>query len=531
MKHKALIVVMAVCSFHLFAATDKEQLQQEVQRLKQQTQQLQSKLDRLHSRVINQSQTKSNNANDYLSRDTEIITANSAPDSGKKPIESLHSSSVTVHTFDSHPESLEFYPTALIADHHVVTYIAGTPIVASPFLGSRPAFDGSDYIVNISSINRDIRLMQQRRRMYRAYESLGYPVPERPIIALSGAVVPSGSIGRTYFRNTTSDWTLDTSELDVAAALNNMVEGYMALAYDSAPPTATRQRVSNSSVYLNMGFVNIGNLDKTPFYFTAGQLFVPFGRFSSAMVSAPLTMRLARTQARPFIVGYKSQGETGPFAALYGFKSDTTLGGSGVGGFNLGYVFGNGDTTGEIGGSIISSIDDSTGMQFTGSTPGTTFDGFSSITNGNEAVKKIPAAGGHASVSFDRYNLTAEWVSATSSFRPQDLSFNGRGARPSAGQFEGGVTFMAFDRPSSVAVGYQWSKNALALNIPRQRISGVFNISIWKDTVESLEYRHDIDYKQNQFANGASPAGVTNINTVGTGKTADTLLAQIGVYF
>jgi len=528
MRHRALLVAMALASTPLFAASS-DQLEQEVKQLHRQASQLQSQLQQLNQK-INQQKIKQKQ-NSQSVHDNNKTAAAKKTGSNVKPDSIVHSSTITVHSFDAHPESLEFYPTALIADDQVVSYIAGTPIVASPFLGSRPAFDGSDYIVNISSINRDIRLMQQRRRLYRAYQNLGYDVPNRPIIALSGALEPSGSLGRTYFRNTNSDWTLGTSEIDVAAALNDMVEGYIALSYDDSPPTSSRQRVSNSAVNLNMGFVNIGNLDKTPFYFTAGQLFVPFGRFSSSMISAPLTMQLARTQARPIILGYKSQAETGPFAAIYGFKGDTSLDGADVGGVNLGYVFGDGDTTGEVGASIINSINDSTGMQFTGSVPGKTFGGFSSITNGSEAVKKVPAAGGHGSVSFDRYNLTAEWITAAGRFRRQDLSFNGKGARPSAGQIEGGATFMAFNRPASFAVGYQWSREALALNIPRQRVSGAFNISIWKDTVESIEYRHDTGYYSHQFANGAAPAGVTNATTFGTGGSADTLLAKIGVYF
>ncbi|WP_133128139.1 LbtU family siderophore porin [Legionella nagasakiensis] len=540
MKHKALIVAMAACSFSLNASTDNEQLQREVQRLQQQTRELQVQLEQLQKQLITQTSAKkrstttkavSHNSQPTAKRGFSAEKSKSSQRSSHEAAKPFHSSTVSVHALDAHPESLGFYPTALIADEQVVTYIAGTPVVSSPYLGSRPAFDGSDYIVNISSINRDIRLMQQRRRLYRAYQRIGYPVPQMPIIALSGKVEPVGTLGNTFFGNTTGDLNLGSSELDVAAALNEKVEGYMSIAYDDSPPQAGGQRVANSSFFLNMGFVNIGNLDESPYYFTAGQLYVPFGRFSSAMVSSPLTMQLARTRARPFILGYKSQSETGPFAAAYAFKSDTTLGSSGAGGFNLGYIFGRGDMTGEIGASIISSLDDSNGMQFTGSIPGTTFGGFSSMTNGNEAVRKIPGIGVHGNVSFDRYNLTAEWVGAAQTFRSQDLSFNGRGARPQAAQLEAGVTFMAFEKPASLAVGYQWSKEALALNLPAQRISGVFNISLWKDTVESLEYRHDIDYKKNQFANGAAPSGVMNANTVGTGKAADSLLAQIGVYF
>ncbi len=446
----------------------------------------------------------------------------------------FHTSSVSINAPDADPESLEFYPTALVADNHVVTYIAGTPVVTSPYLGSRPAFDGSDYIVNISSINRDIRLMQQRRSLYRAYEKIGYPVPKMPIIALSGKAEPIGILGQPYMGESRGDWTLGSNELDVAALLNDKVEAYMSLAYDAAPPSVGGQRVANSALALNMGFVNIGDLDESPYYVTAGQLFAPFGRYSTSMVSATLPMRLTRTKSRPVIFGYKSQKESGLFAAVYGFRSDTTEGNSAVGGVNAGYILDVLDGTGEIGASYISSINDSGGMQFSGSTPGLNvgnFGGFASPTNGSEDVHKVPAVGVHASISYDRYNLTAEWVGAASRFHAEDLSFNGKGALPQAVQVEGGVTFMAFSRPSSFALGYQWSQDTLALNLPQHRISGVFNISIWKDTVESLEYRHDIDFNRNQYANGIAPVGFTNANTVGTGGAADTLLAQIGVYF
>jgi len=516
------VVVLFVCFFwidSLLAATNNDALSQEVQLLQQQTEIIKFRLHQLK--------------HDLAKQKRHSASKKSIPEmrKPKRSDDTFHSTIVSVHALNGHPDSLEFYPTALVADGHVVTYIAGTPVVASPYLGSRPAFDGSDYLVNVSSINRDVRLMQQRRRLYRAYQKVGYSPPNIPIIALSGKVMPIGSIGRNYVANTTSDWDLGSSELDVAAAINDKVEAYISVAYDSAPPATGGQRVSNSSLHLNMGFVNIGNLDKTPFYFSAGQMFVPFGSFSSAMVSAPLPLVVGRTLSRPFIVGYKSQYDTGLFAAMYAFKGDTTLNSSGVSGANIGYVYDLGAFSGQIGGSYISSINNSNGLQFTGSRPGTTFAGFSSPTNGSEAVKKIPAVDAYGNIRFDRYNFTAEWIGAMSDFRAQDLSMNGRGAKPQAGLLEAGATFTVFDKPASVGVGYQWTSQALALNLPKQRVNGVLSMSIWKDTVESLEYRHDVDYKGNQFANGAAPPGMVNVNTFGTGKSADALLVSIGVYF
>ncbi len=526
MKRNAFLLVFILYSFPLIAAsTPQEELQREVQRLQQQTRTLQIQLQRVQKQLVQQRATKK-----IAGPAIKKKEAGKAPKQTKAHDSDYHKSTLSVQLPDNDPESLEFYPTGLVADEHVVTYIAGTPVVTSPYLGSRPAFSGSDYIVNISSINRDIRLMQQRRRLYRSFAGIGYPTPDVPILAISGKVEPVAVIGDPFVHSST-DLTLGTGELDLAAILNNSVEAYLSLAYDESPPDVGGQRLSNSSINLNMGFVNIGNLDRTPFYFTGGQLFVPFGRFSSAMVSAPLTMMMGRTKARPFILGYKSQQDTGPFAAIYGFRSDTTVGSAGVGGANAGYIIDMHGVSGEMGASFISSIDDAGGMQFNGSAPSSTFGGFSSITNGNEAVAKVPAVSVHANLSVDRYNFTAEWVGATQPFRTQDLSFNGQGARPQSAQLEAGVTFEAFNKPASVGLGYQWSKETLALNLPAQRVAGVFNISIWKDTVESLEYRHDINFAKNQYANGAAPPGLSNANTVSPGGSTDTLLAQIGVYF
>lgn len=529
MKLKKVVLALVCLSSPLYAENNR-QLQRDLERLQKQTQELQAQLTALQKKMDTRKAKSSVNSSKQTlpQKPSAPVEVNKNQNNDHNMVK-YHASTITVHTPNEHPEHIGFFPTALVADRRIVTYIAGTPVVTSPYLGARPAFDGSDYIVNISSINRDIRLMQQRRRLYDAYKSIGYPIPQRPIIAISGKTEPIGTINSAYIGNTDADLTLGSSELDVAAALNENVEAYLSIAYDASPPEVG-PRINNSAFNLNLGFVNIGNLDKTPIYFTAGQLYVPFGRYSSSMISAPLTLNVARSKTRPFILGYKSQESTGPFAATYIYRSDTQLGRSGVGGVNLGYTFAHDDLTGEVGMSYISSINDAAGMQNTVASPGT-FGGFGSLLHGSEFVRKTQAMDVYGNISYGRYNFTAEWVGAIQSFRVQDLSFNGHSARPQAVETEVGMTFKAFNRPSSVGLGYQWTQDALALNLPRQRFISVFNISIWKDTVESIEYRHDIDYAAYQFANGAAPAGTINAPTLGTGGSADTVSAQIGVYF
>ncbi len=432
---------------------------------------------------------------------------------------------LSVHTLKNEPESLAFHPSALMAGEYILTYIAGMPVVTSPYLGDRPAFDGSDLIVNISSINQDVRLMMQRNAIAKAFVKLGYPVPKSPIIALSGKIEPVAFSTRPFGGRRRWDLDLGSAELDIAAAINAWIEGYFSFAYDAAPPAIIGQRMANSAVRLGKVFINIGNLEKTPIYFTAGQLFVPFGRYSSSMVSAPLTMIMARTRARAVILGFHHQEDSGFFGAIFGFRGDTTLGSRGVGGVNLGYNLTGQKVRGEFGVSLISSVNESGGMQLTGMGGGR-FGGFGAVV-ANERVRKVPAVDVHANLNFDAISIIGEWVGTTNSFRRRDLSFNGRGRKVQAANVEGAYTFKVADKPASVGIGYGWSRNALALGIPKHRMSGVFNISLWRDTVESIEFRHDVDYKTSDTSAGIGSTTATR----GTGRTANTVSAQLGIYF
>ena len=548
MKHKVLLVIISMLANHVFATED-VRLNRELKQLRQQTRILQAKLNQLQKQLVQQKhQGQVSQADKHRQIAAKPAQKNLKPVQQApsfltrirhnsffvKPLKEksapYHSSLVRVHSLNQHPESVEYYPTALIADNHVVTYISGTPVVVVPFLGARPAFDGSDYLVNISSINRDIRLMQQRQKLYRAYQKIGDPTPNVPTITLSGKIEPLVSFNDPYYGNSSGDLNLGSTELDVSAAVNDKVEGFIGIVYDDAPPSIGGQRVSNSAFSLSLGFINIGNLDQSPFYFTAGQLYAPFGKYSSSMISATLPMLVARTLTRPFILGYKTQEGSGPYTAIYGFKSDTNLGNSTAGGVNVGYMIEQRKFSGDFGVGFITTIADSLGMQSNNANIGL-FGGFASPTNGNETIKKIPGLDFHGNVTIDRYNFTAEWLEATQSFLVQDLSFNHSGAMPRAGQVESSVTFRVFNKPATLGAGYQWTQQALALNLPAKRILGVFNISLWEDTVESLEFRHDIDYNTTQIANGAAPVGVVNTPTVGSGKTSNSVTLQIGVYF
>ncbi len=482
-------IFIATLSFSVLAQANTA----DIQSLKKQVRRLESKVNRLENTHVKRLKNKS-----------------------------LTNKALTVHTLKSAPDQISFEPAALMAGDYIFTYIAGMPVVTSPYLGARPAFDGSDLIVNVSSINQDMRLMLQRRALYRALHQLGYPDPDSPIVAISGAIEPYAMQQESYAGQNSWDMDLNTTNLDVAAALNPWVEGYFSFAYDSEPPFGGGQRLSNSTVRLNKSFINVGNLDESPFYMTAGQFYVPFGRFASSMVSSPLTLRLARTKARAVLIGYKPLTNNGFYGSIFAFRSDTTNDPDrGAGGANIVYEFDRNNVRGEIGASYTSSLNDSGGMQRTGFTWG----GFGTSA-ATEAVDKRGAFDVHANVNIGAYAMMAEWVTPCDAFRATDLAFNSRGARPQAFNVEFAHTFKVKSKPASVAVGYSGSKQALALGIPRERYSAVFNISLWRNTVQSLEYRHDVDYGTTSQAQGRGSAAVW-----GTGGASNTFSAQFGLYF
>ena len=71
-----------------------------------------------------------------------------------------------------------------------------------------------------------------------------------------------------------------------------------------------------------------------------------------------------------------------------------------------------------------------------------------------------------------------------------------------------------------------------------KRFIAAINMSIWRDTIETLEYRHDINYPVGAFAAGLGANGlltpVITTNVDGEtllGHSSDMVTAQIAVYF
>ena len=436
--------------------------------------------------------------------------------------------------------------------------VPGQSFVSSgPYIGVPLEFSGGGLIINSPSVNEDVTLLKLRKNIRERLVALGRPEEvDHSHILLSGIAEGQALYtNRNSSGDSSSDIDLTSANLDVyVLGPSSWTSALLEFSYDNSTGTQTgsfnsNARALDSRVYMKRAFVVLGNFQQSPFYSSFGQMNVPFGQYSSTMISTPITSMLAKTRERAIVVGYDYQGPNAPYASAYIFKGDSQISNASRvnnGGINFGYRFNKNIFSGNVGGGVIANLADSLGMQDTGNGVGNSplFGGFggpsvttvspttaglSTIVNtGNEQlVHRVPAYDLRAQLSLaDNVDFLGEYIVASTSFNPNDLSINNHGAKPQALNLEAAYTMPWFTKPTSVSVGYGMSTDALAIGLPMERYSLVFNTSFWRDTLQSLEFRHDINYAASSVSSGSTIAGPT-----GTGKSVNTVTAQFDIYF
>lgn len=417
------------------------------------------------------------------------------------------------------------------------TLLPFVTVSTSPYIAQQSAFDGSDLLSQQSSMNEDLFLLQYKQQLEHSLGLVNASLLQRPILEISGAI--EGDAIQTFnsFNSNSGngDINLNTAELDFNAMASKWATAFMSVAFDSSPPE-TGDRVTNSRLYLSRGFVTIGNLDAAPVYFSVGQMYLPFGRYSSSMITSPLTLSLARVNDRAAVLGYYKNGLYASIYAYPGIDANSTDTVFHAGGANLGYKFKvTTDLNVNIGGGVISDTTDAQGIGNTGATA-PRFPGFTEIanpylpSNAYPFQHTVPGADVHTEVSYGPWSLAAELVGALRDFSDQDLTYNGEGADPKAMHLELNRNFLIYNQTYTAGAAYGRSWEALGLNLPQQSFTGYLRTSFWKNTVEQIEYRHDDDYSTDDKSTAAVNWNGGFCNT-GTGKGRDMLLLQLGVYF
>lgn len=419
-------------------------------------------------------------------------------------------------------------------------------VSTGPYVGVPISYSGSNLLVNSPSVNTDVQLLVIRKSIHEQLMAMGgeiYKEPYHSHLLLSGALSsqasylnrsgpanggsPSTNIDVTGFNFDTivfgpSDWTMAFVEFsyDNSSPANSV--------YTSSSPNTplgsySSYTLSNSRLYINKAFATIGDFSKSPIFGTFGQFYVPYGVYSSVFLSSPFTQTLGRTKARSIEVGFQQQQDAGFYGAAFIFRGDSHASSTtkvNNGGLNFGYKYGREYIRTTFGASVIANIADSAGMQL-----GT---GFGNNSASEQLVHRVPGYNLRGTFGIGKsFDIIAEFIGTTNSFSPANMSFNGHGAKPWALDTEVAYSFYVFDnRPSSVAISYQKSNQALAMGIPLYRYAAVFRTSLFRNTLQGLEFRHDREYAASNTASGAGVA-----TSPQTGKSDNAVTAEFDYFF
>jgi predicted porin len=417
-------------------------------------------------------------------------------------------------------------------------YTQGLSVTTSPFIGIRSKFDASDLIVNLSTMNEDLRFLQEQQKLSKIFEKRHLPKLDRPLIELSGDVVGQTFWQSSYRGHSQHDLNLTGARFDVFAHASSWATGYISTDFDNSPLDESLSgsgfRLGNSRIFLKRAFLTIGNLDAAPVYFSMGQMYVPFGRYASGTVTTPSTVALAQTNTRAALFGLSYDGFYG---SVYGFRGDSDVDSTGINqwGVNAGYHYTCNDLSVELGAGYIANIADSSGMQLTGHRADGEFSGFGEDSATETLDHRVPAYDVHFELGYGPFGFNTEYIATTRHFAAEDMSFNDEGAKPTAFHVEANYRFDICELPAAVNLAYGRTEDALALGLPKNSLFATFNISLWKNTIQSIEYRYDQNYDSEDISGGQAlvddDGGIIDAPGPVGGGHRNLILAQIGVYF
>lgn len=295
-----------------------------------------------------------------------------------------------------------------------------------------------------------------------------------------------------------SDIVLAKIELALDAQINDNVSAHMLLLHeddDTDPPI------------FEEGYINIS---QDALFLKAGRMIVPFGNFSSHMITDPLTLEIGEAHESALEVGFESGGLR---ASVYAFngEADQNKTDSDVVddfGLSLSYVMNSDSMNIDVGIDYINNMAETDGIE------GTVITGPSLAASTIEEHTAAMAL--HAIINIDKLEIIAEYVTASDDFNTADLGFNGGKAKPSASNIELAYTMDMGGREITVAVAHQTSADIDGSVLPESRNMISASTTLAEAVAFTVEYTDASDYR---------------LSDGGSGESGGMLSAQLAVEF
>ena len=310
-------------------------------------------------------------------------------------------------------------------------------------------------------------------------------------VEVGGLLEVEAAYENPYEGDSSSDAVLATMELAVTAQVTDWVGGEVVLLHEE----------DDTDLEVDVAIMTIGPEDG-PWTFTAGQYFVPFGAFESNFISDPMTLELGETRESALQFGIESGGFHG---AVYAFNGDSDEDGDDRFenlGAMLGFAAENENSAFAVNAAYISNIGDTDSLQ-----------DIIELDDDYDSVSGWSASG---MLRFGSLSFLAEYLGASEDFEVHEMEFDGDGAEPSSYMLEAAYHFDLAGKPSTIAVGYQETDEALALELPEARFMLGFSVEMMEGITLAIEGAFDDDYSAGEG---------------GTGKDAEIVTVQLASEF
>lgn len=269
-----------------------------------------------------------------------------------------------------------------------------------------------------------------------------------------------------------SDIVLATVELGVDVDLVKHVSGHVLLLWEED---------DTEPVDVDEAFITLDGEDILPLYLMAGKMYVPFGDYSSNMISDPLTLELGETGESALLVGFDINGMYGSIYAFNGDIEEADDHDNHVDNFGatVGYALENDNMTLDVGICYINNMVDSDAL-------GELFE-----DEGYELRDYVGGFGAHIVAELGNLNLIGEYLGAI-----DDMEYT----QPSGDEIvedaicswnlEAGYTFELIGKYTTFALAWQGTDNAGDF-LPESRYMACVGAEIFEATSLALEFAHD----------------------------------------
>lgn len=319
---------------------------------------------------------------------------------------------------------------------------------------------------------------------------------------------------------TVNDWTTAFASLSfntASTAGNPSTYGSFGAAEYSAAYSNNINGAAGNNLQVEQAFATIANFDVTPVYLQGGKFFQDFSRYEIHPITRSLTQSMSETLASALKLGFLADGFNGD---VYVFNSPIGKIGSSASsnatnyGVSVGYDVNNSDFGWDVGAGYLYNL---MGVNDTAY----------SVNNftGGGYNSRVGGVALYGDVNSGPFMVALRYTQAVQRFNKNDLTKNGRadltaaspllgagaqvlptaastGAKPWAAGIQAGYGFDAWAMSQNVYLGYQASREAAGLNLPKSRWLVGYGVDVLKDTNVAAEWDHDQMFSASNGGNG-----------------------------